>query len=74
MRGFLLLPLIITISLSGIAYLFKEPVEDVIYKDLYFGNSAQTIQLPMSQAVLKTERDFPGYCGYSLCECNSKFT
>jgi hypothetical protein len=44
MRGFLLLPLIITISLSGIAYLFKEPVEDVIYAI----NSYNNRSLPQS--------------------------
>ena len=50
-------PLLITLSLSGIGYLFREEVEDFIYKDLYFGKSAQTESISMSDSISLTEKN-----------------
>ncbi|NEW06711.1 PepSY domain-containing protein [Paenibacillus sp. SYP-B3998] len=59
--GLFIVPLILTLSLSGIAYLFKADIEDVVYKDLYFGSSQQTEYIKMSQAITATEGSFPDY-------------
>ena len=50
-------PLLITLSLSGIGYLFREEVEDFIYKDLYFGKSAQTESISMADSISLTEKN-----------------
>ncbi|MEY8348975.1 PepSY domain-containing protein [Bacillus cereus] len=59
--GLFITPLLITLSLSGIGYLFREEVESVIYKDLYFGNSQQTESLSMTESVSLTEKKYPHY-------------
>ncbi|MEN1937558.1 PepSY domain-containing protein [Paenibacillus sp. 102] len=59
--GLFITPLLITLSLSGIGYLFREEVENFIYKDLYFGNSEQTESLSMSESVSLTEKKYPHY-------------
>ncbi|WP_410984044.1 PepSY-associated TM helix domain-containing protein [Bacillus cereus] len=59
--GLFITPLLITLSLSGIGYLFHEEVENVIYKDLYFGNSQQTESLSMTESVSLTEKKYPHY-------------
>ncbi|MCI0763753.1 PepSY domain-containing protein [Bacillus sp. TL12] len=59
--GLFITPLLITLSLSGIGYLFREEVENVIYKDLYFGNSQQTESLSMTESVSLTEKKYPHY-------------
>ncbi|MBC6971377.1 PepSY domain-containing protein [Bacillus sp. Xin] len=59
--GLFITPLLITLSLSGIGYLFREEVENVIYKDLYFGNSQQTESLSMTESVSLTENKYPHY-------------
>ena len=55
--GLFITPLLITLSLSGIGYLFREEVEDFIYKDLYFGKSAQTESISMSDSISLTEKN-----------------
>ncbi|MEI4619540.1 PepSY domain-containing protein [Bacillus pfraonensis] len=59
--GLFITPLLITLSLSGIGYLFREEVENFIYKDLYFGNSEQTESLSMSESVSLTKKKYPHY-------------
>ena len=59
--GLFIAPLLITLSLSGIGYLFREEVENFIYKDLYFGNSRQTESLSMSESISTTEKKYPHY-------------
>lgn len=55
--GLFITPLLITLSLSGIGYLFREEVEDFIYKDLYFGKSAQTESISMADSLFLTEKN-----------------
>ena len=59
--GLFITPLLITLSLSGIGYLFREEVEDFIYKDLYFGKSAQTESISMADSISLTEKKYPHY-------------
>ncbi|MBG9735245.1 PepSY-associated TM helix domain-containing protein [Paenibacillus alvei] len=58
--GLFIAPLLITLSLSGIGYLFKSEIEDVAYKSLYFGQSSNTQTLTTSQAITAAEQAYPG--------------
>ncbi|MFD2830815.1 PepSY-associated TM helix domain-containing protein [Corticicoccus populi] len=42
--AFFITPLLITLTVSGIGYLFYNEVEDVIYEDMFFGESGETYQ------------------------------
>ena len=66
-------PLLITLSLSGIGYLFREEVEDFIYKDLYFGKSAQTESISMSDSISLTEKKYPHYSVAKISEFNGDY-
>ena len=66
-------PLLITLSLSGIGYLFREEVEDFIYKDLYFGKSAQTESISMADSISLTEKKYPHYSVAKISEFNGDY-
>ncbi|MBO1581335.1 PepSY domain-containing protein [Bacillus sp. XF8] len=76
--GLFIAPLLITLSLSGIGYLFREEVENFIYKDLYFGNSHQTESLSMTESISLTEKKYPHYnvtkISYFENEYNTRLT
>lgn len=71
--GLFITPLLITLSLSGIGYLFREEVEDFIYKDLYFGKSAQTESISMSDSLFLTEKKYPHYSVTKISEFNGDY-
>ena len=66
-------PLLITLSLSGIGYLFREEVEDFIYKDLYFGKSAQTESISMADSISLTEKKYPHYSVAKISEFDGDY-
>ncbi|MBY0599894.1 PepSY-associated TM helix domain-containing protein [Bacillus bingmayongensis] len=76
--GLFIAPLLITLSLSGIGYLFREEVENFIYKDLYFGNSHHTESLSMTESISLTEKKYPHYnvtkISYFENEYNTRLT
>ena len=71
--GLFITPLLITLSLSGIGYLFREEVEDFIYKDLYFGKSAQTESTSMADSISLTEKKYPHYSVAKISEFNGDY-
>ncbi|WP_040287155.1 PepSY-associated TM helix domain-containing protein [Sporosarcina koreensis] len=54
-------PLLITLTLSGIGYLFYTNVENIAYKDLFFGNSEETYQLTIDEGISLVQHENPGY-------------
>ncbi|KFN01808.1 PepSY domain-containing protein [Bacillus clarus] len=71
--GLFITPLLITLSLSGIGYLFREEVENFIYKDLYFGNSSQTESISMSESIALTEKKYPHYNVTKISDFNDDY-
>ncbi|WP_037463982.1 PepSY-associated TM helix domain-containing protein [Shimazuella kribbensis] len=54
-------PLLITLTLSGIGYLFYTDVEKKAYHDLFFGKSEITEQLTIDEGIEKTVEQYKGY-------------
>lgn len=54
-------PLLITLTLSGIAYLFFPEVENQLYKHEFYGQSEHTKQQSMTDAIKQIEKEHPGY-------------
>ncbi|TBL69956.1 PepSY domain-containing protein [Paenibacillus thalictri] len=54
-------PLLITLTLSGIGYLFYTDVENNVYKHEFFGKSTQTEQLTIDQGIEKAKMTFKDY-------------
>ncbi|ARJ37532.1 sulfite reductase subunit alpha [Sporosarcina ureae] len=54
-------PLLITLTLSGIGYLFYNDVEKVAYKDLFFGNSEETSQLTIDEGISLVKHENEGF-------------
>lgn|GEM_PF-277232 len=54
-------PLLITLTLSGIGYLFYTDVENVIYEDLFFGNSPETYQLTIDEGISLVKHENKGF-------------
>ncbi|WP_025785941.1 PepSY domain-containing protein [Sporosarcina sp. D27] len=54
-------PLLITLTLSGIGYLFYNNVENVAYKDLFFGNSEETYQLTIDEGISLVKHENEGF-------------
>ncbi|REB08787.1 PepSY domain-containing protein [Sporosarcina sp. BI001-red] len=54
-------PLLITLTLSGIGYLFYNNVENVAYKDLFFGNSEETQQLTIDEGISHVKDTYTGF-------------
>lgn len=54
-------PLLITLTLSGIGYLFYNNVENVAYKDLFFGNSEETDQLTIDEGISLVKHENKGF-------------
>ncbi|WP_369900765.1 PepSY-associated TM helix domain-containing protein [Bacillus manliponensis] len=71
--GLFITPLLITLSLSGIGYLFREEVENFIYKDLYFGKSAQTESISMSDSISLVEEKYPHYSVTKVSEFDEDY-
>ncbi|MFC9774195.1 PepSY-associated TM helix domain-containing protein [Paenibacillus chitinolyticus] len=54
-------PLLITLTLSGIGYLFYTNVENNWYKNEFFNQSSQTEQLTIDQGMEKAKQTFKDY-------------
>lgn len=54
-------PLLLSLTLSGIGYLFFTDVENQFYDDYFFGNSHKEEVLTIDAAVEKAEAAFAGY-------------
>lgn len=54
-------PLLLTLTLSGIGYLFYTNVENHLYADSFFGNSKYTTHLTIDEGIEKAEAKFHGY-------------
>ncbi|QNK89124.1 PepSY domain-containing protein [Sporosarcina sp. resist] len=54
-------PLLITLTLSGIGYLFYTDVENKVYGDLFFGESVKTEQLTIDEGIEKAVEQYKGY-------------
>ncbi len=54
-------PLLITLTLSGIGYLFYTNVENNMYKNEFFNKSSQTDQLTIDQGIEKAKETFKDY-------------
>ncbi|MDQ0187492.1 PepSY domain-containing protein [Cytobacillus sp. FSL R5-0569] len=59
--GIFIAPLLITLTLSGIGYLFFPEVENQLYDDLFFGDSESNEQLTIEEGIEKVEKDFHGF-------------
>ncbi|MCC2251366.1 PepSY domain-containing protein [Virgibacillus sp. AGTR] len=54
-------PLLITLTLTGIGYLFYTNVENVVYKDFFFGEGSSNEQLSIDQGIEKAKEQYKGY-------------
>ncbi|PTJ83790.1 sulfite reductase subunit alpha [Staphylococcus succinus] len=54
-------PLLITLTISGIGFLFFQEVENNVYKREFFGNSSNQQHQTMNQAVEQVEEKFEGF-------------
>ncbi len=54
-------PLLITLTLSGIGYLFYTDVENNMYKHEFFAKSSQTDSLTIDQGIKQAKETFEGY-------------
>ncbi|MGE7977380.1 PepSY-associated TM helix domain-containing protein [Psychrobacillus sp. NPDC093200] len=56
-----IVPLLLTLTLSGIGYLFYTDVENKVYDDLFFGESEKTEQLSIDEGIEKVTEKYQGY-------------
>ncbi|WP_042166654.1 PepSY-associated TM helix domain-containing protein [Paenibacillus gorillae] len=54
-------PLLITLTLSGIGYLFYTNIENKAYSDLFFGQNSQTERLTIDEGIGKARELNPDY-------------
>lgn len=54
-------PLLITLTLSGIGYLFYTDVEKSAYKDLFFGNSQQSAPLTIDEGIQLAKEEYKDF-------------
>ncbi|WP_258041037.1 PepSY-associated TM helix domain-containing protein, partial [Lysinibacillus sphaericus] len=66
-------PLLITLTLSGIGYLFYTDVEDRLYEDYFFGNSNKTEALTIDEGVQQAEAAFAGYTTTKIIELDEPY-
>ncbi|RIP34764.1 PepSY domain-containing protein [Staphylococcus gallinarum] len=59
--AFFITPLLITLTISGIGYLFYQEVENNIYKTEFFGDSSVKTHQSMNQAIDDVEEKFDGF-------------
>jgi len=59
--AWLITPLLITLSLSGIGYLFFTNVESNIYEHEFFGNSSLSTKQSLDEAVQQISDEHPGF-------------
>lgn len=59
--GIFIAPLLITLTISGIGYLFYTNVENQLYDHLFFGNSNNNESVSIDRAIETAESNFNGY-------------
>lgn len=59
--AFFITPSLITLTLSGIGYLFYTNVENAMYKDLFFGKSEKLQHLTIDEGIEKAREQNKGY-------------
>lgn len=66
-------PLLITLTLSGIGYLFYTNVENHLYEDYFFGESGKTEALTIDEGVQQAEAAFAGYTTTKIIELEEPY-
>ncbi|WP_071458861.1 PepSY-associated TM helix domain-containing protein [Bacillus massilinigeriensis] len=56
-----MMPLLITLTISGIGYLFYNDVEDNLYDDVFFGKSKVEEKLSIDEGIAKAVEENKGY-------------
>lgn len=59
--GIFIAPLLITLTISGIGYLFYTDVENQLYDDLFFGDSNKSESVSIDEAIGNAENQYEGY-------------
>ena len=59
--GVFIAPLLITLTISGIGYLFYTNVENQVYDNLFFGVSDNSDDLTIDEAIENAENQYNGY-------------
>ncbi|MFJ5763797.1 PepSY-associated TM helix domain-containing protein [Lysinibacillus sp. NPDC093210] len=66
-------PLLITLTLSGIGYLFYTDVENQLYDDYFFGSSKKTEALTIDEGVQQAEAAFSSYTTTKIIELEEPY-
>ncbi|MGE7839908.1 PepSY-associated TM helix domain-containing protein [Lysinibacillus sp. NPDC093712] len=66
-------PLLITLTLSGIGYLFYTDVENHLYDDYFFGSSKKTETLTIDEGVQQAEAAFSSYTTTKIIELEEPY-
>ncbi|MDM5247706.1 MULTISPECIES: PepSY domain-containing protein [unclassified Lysinibacillus] len=66
-------PLLISLTLSGIGYLFYTDVEDHLYDNYFFGDSGKTEELSIDEAVKLAEESYAGYKTNKIIELEEPY-
>lgn len=64
--AFFIAPLLITLTLTGIGYLFYTDVENRAYDDLFFGKSEKTEPLTIDEGIQKAVEQYNGYAVFKV--------
>ncbi|TQR15428.1 PepSY-associated TM helix domain-containing protein [Psychrobacillus soli] len=59
--GIFIAPLLITLTISGIGYLFYTNVENQLYDHLFFGDSTKSESVSIDEAIENAENRYEGY-------------
>ncbi|TQR21749.1 PepSY-associated TM helix domain-containing protein [Psychrobacillus vulpis] len=59
--GIFIAPLLITLTISGIGYLFYTNVENQLYDNLFFGDSNKSESVSIDEAIENAENEYDGY-------------
>ncbi|WP_107839419.1 PepSY-associated TM helix domain-containing protein [Metasolibacillus meyeri] len=54
-------PLLLTLTISGIGYLFYTDVENKLYADSYFGDSKETTSITIDEGIEQAKAEFSDY-------------
>jgi len=66
-------PLLISLTLSGIGYLFYTDVEDHLYDNYFFGDSGKTEEQSIDEAVKLAEESYAGYKTNKIIELEEPY-
>ncbi|MGE7915021.1 PepSY-associated TM helix domain-containing protein [Lysinibacillus xylanilyticus] len=66
-------PLLISLTLSGIGFLFYTDVEDHLYDDYFFGDSGKTEVLSIDEAVKLAEESYAGFKTTKIIELEEPY-